>query len=75
MDVAGKGAVTGIASHGKAEVTGSAGHLVLGAELVTGCSGPSSCNLQGPNQDVSDLIASVYSNFDESANEVNTPTG
>ena len=74
MDATARGAVIGIIGNGEVEVTGLAGHPVLGAELVTGCSDPSSCDLQGTDQDTSDLIASAHSSFDEFADEVNIPT-
>ena len=50
MDVAAGGTVTGIVNNMEAQVTSSSGHLVLGAEPLTGCSGCSSCDLQGADQ-------------------------
>ena len=74
MDATARGAVTGVASNGKAEVTGSSGHLVLSAELMIGYFGHSSYDLQGADQDASDLIRSAHSSSDEFSDKVNTPT-
>ena len=74
MDALAGGMVTFVVGNGEAEVTGSSGHSMLGTEPVTDCSGCLSCDMQGADQDASDLVGSAYSNSDEFADEVNTPT-
>ena len=55
-------------------MTDSAGHPVLGAEPMIGYFDCLSCNLQGKDQGACELIGSEQSSFDESIDDVCTPT-